>query len=244
LGAGTARYFLDMSRYSTSYAQFLERMEEIRLLRRSAVSLEKNSPFESSAEINALCRAGIVLLTSHIEGYVKDIGESALDTIVIREIAKEKLHDRFFYHVSKKKIDTIREAGDPTKIVGHIRLFLQDDISFWSEKGPFKKSIPTEVFNDGFSTPTFEKVCKYFLRFGYDRFRVDFMQKLRQNGVIVQNAIDDIVSTRNSIAHGDMHQNRTPSDFEKMEESARLFCRSVDEVFCSWFKKNLCSLRR
>lgn len=124
-----------------------------------------------SNEINALCRASVVLLSSHVDAFVKELGELALDSFVTKSVPRGGFSPRFFYHISKDIIDDLKEMSDHDKIAEKIFDFLSSDFEFWSKVGIFQTQISADRYNKGFSNPVFKKVRAYFNRFGYDSYQ-------------------------------------------------------------------------
>lgn len=233
-----------MARHTSVYGEFVLRLDEVALLRKKARILERSQKsLFHGPEIRALCRGSVVLLSSHIEAYIKELGEHALDKLYVNGTCRSAFPPQFFYHISKEKIDCIRSTSQPEKIAEHVLDFISHDVSYWGNCGGLPAPIPSQEFNAGFSNPTFEKVKAYFGRFGYTDFRRDFMKALGReaNGNIAN--LDQIVMTRNAIAHGESSATKTPTEIKDMEISAKLFCRSVDGLFAEWCKKRLCPIR-
>ena len=84
---------------------------------------------------------------------------------------------------------------------------------------------------------------KYLARFGYSQFEHDFNVKLKANSSIVRNAVNHIVDVRNSIAHGDPSASKTPKEVNDHQRQVKVFCRTVDDLFCTWARKKVCPLR-
>lgn len=233
-----------MARYTPVYGAFVVRLGEVDLLRSSAAALgRKRTAIRHGAEISALCRGAVVLLSSHIEAFVKELGEHTLDAIYDNQVCKSKVALPFFYHLSKDRIESIRNSSSAEKIAEHVRIFVQDDAQMWGVLGNFPRPITTVEFNTGFSNPKFDKVKAYFGRFGYVNFRRDFFRELGRNAQPTVNAIDQIVDARNSIAHGDPAATKTPQELTEMIYAAKLFCRNSDNVFANWCGINLCRIR-
>ncbi|SFF11684.1 hypothetical protein SAMN04488523_11916 [Sulfitobacter brevis] len=233
-----------MARYTPVYTDLTVRLGEVGILRKRAAAIERsNAAFSSGPEISALCRGSVVLLSSHIEAYVKELGELTLDKIHSKSVCRSKIAPQFFYHISKEKIDTIRLVVQPEKIAFHMQKFVDYETQFWKRDDPFPGPISSINFNKGFSNPTFDKVKSYLGRFGYDKFKRDFTQCLGANAQTNINNLNHIVDTRNSIAHGDVNATKTPAEIKSMLEDAKLFCRTTDVVFGRWCKENLCSIR-
>ncbi|MBU2999537.1 hypothetical protein KO491_06775 [Roseovarius nubinhibens] len=233
-----------MPRFTLVYGDFSQRLDEVELLRKQAAIFERSrDSLRRGAEISALCRGAVVLLSSHIEAYVKELGEHTLDSIHTKEVCRSKLAPQFFYHISKGKIESIRSTSQPEKIAQHVQSFVDLEIDFWSTTDPLPAPVSSQSFNKGFSNPSFEKVNAYLGRFGYVKFRRDFFRCLGQDAQTTVNNLDQIVDTRNSIAHGEVSATKTPSEVKQMIETAKIFCRTTDKVFGLWCKQNLCTIR-
>lgn len=232
-----------MARYTPAYVAFLARVEEVDTLRKRASFLERRDPVGCRSEINGLSRACIVLLSSHVEGYVKEVGELALDTIHRKEISREHLARRFFYHVSPEFFAGVKDMSDPEKIAARVFSFLHQDAPYWGTTGPLPMQVDSERFNKGFSNPSFKKVKAYFGRFGYTNYEMDFYKALGAKAQATTNILNHLVDTRNNIAHGDISALKTPAEVQDMISLIKLFCRSSDDVFASWFRANICPIR-
>ncbi len=156
-----------MARYTVAYSSFVSRLDEVEMLIRLAREKEKQSPVALRKEINALCRAAVVLLSSHLEGYVKDLGELALESLHSKQVPRTSLSSKLFYHISKGFFGDIQDTSDPEKMADRLFVFIGDDLHFWSRNGPFPQQVPIDRFNKGFSNPAFSKICAYVGRFGW-----------------------------------------------------------------------------
>ncbi|MEO9901033.1 MAG: MAE_28990/MAE_18760 family HEPN-like nuclease [Nisaea sp.] len=233
-----------MARFTAVYADFSQRLFEVDVLRKQAAKLERSrQSFRHGPEISALCRGAVVLLSSHIEAYVKELGEHTLDSLHSKSVCRSKLAPQFFYHISQEAIGSIRDASQPAMIAQHIQSFVNIEAPFWDSLNPLPAPIPSERFNRGFSNPSFDKVKAYFGRFGYNDFRRDFFRQLNGDAHTIITNLNHIVETRNSIAHGDQSATKTPLEVNSMAETARIFCRTTDTIFGAWCKDTLCSIR-
>lgn len=233
-----------MARFTRVYSEFISRIDEVSLLRKKAGALERSKrSLLHGPEIRALCRASVVLLSSHIEAYIKELGELVLDSAHQQGTPRGKISPQFFYYVSRERIEGIRSGSQPDSIAKNVQSFIDNDLLFWQGTGALHGPISSSTFNSGFSNPAFQKVKAYFGRFGYTEFRNDFMRVLAHRGNSIETALDSIVNTRNAIAHGDPTATKTPTEVKEMEESAKEFCRVVDQVFASWCRRSLCRIR-
>ncbi len=232
-----------MARYTAAYSAFRTRLGEVNTLTNLALQKERKDPIGDRRAINALCRGSIILLCSHLEAFIKELGELALDSMHARNIPRNSIALSLYYHISKDYIDEVKETSDPEKIAIKIFDFVQNDISYWSRTGPFPQPVSVERFNAGFSNPGFQKIKAYFNRFGYVDYKHDLARRLKSQFQPTINMVDHLVDTRNKIAHGDLLTTKTPSDVKKMTALIQLYGAETDSVFASWWKLNFCSIR-
>lgn len=232
-----------MARYTIAYSNFLKGLTEINLLLKLAQQYEKQDPIRLTPTINVLCRSAIVLLSSHLELFIKELGQLALDRFHTKRISRNCLSSQFYYHISKKTIQEIKKMEDHGKIAEKIFEFLLNDLPFWERTGPFPKPLPADLFNKGFSNPAYKKIKTYFNRFGYQDFHGHFLLKMQSKGQITINAIDNLVNLRNEIAHGSHNASQTPTDIIALMDIVKLFCNNVDDLFSKWCRINFCSIR-
>lgn len=233
-----------MARYTKVYGDFVQRTTEVRLLTSRAAGLERSkNAFKLGKEIDALCRGSVVLLSSHIEGYVKELGESLLDAIYQRKVCRSRIADDVFYHASKERLQPIRDGAGAANISASVFAFLAVDGALWSKSDRFPSPIPAEEFNKGFANPKVEKVRGYIARFGYLAFKRDLYRTLAKDAVSVCAQVDQIVDTRNAIAHGEVSATKTPSEVKDMIAAATAFCRATDVTFAKWCAAEICPIR-
>jgi hypothetical protein len=125
-----------------------------------------------------LCRGAIVLLSSHLEGFIKELGEIILERLETRGVTRSSLAPRFFFHLSKDILDEIKNTSEPESISNKVFTLLSRDFDLWSQTGPFPRPLPVELFNKDFSNPAFKKVKSYFNRFGYANYQADLARIL------------------------------------------------------------------
>lgn len=232
-----------MPRYTGAYSSLVNRLDEIKLLENKARGLERKDPVGNRSEINALCRAALVLMSSHVEGYVKDLGEIAVDALVTKQVDRSKIEDAFFFHLSQNTFKSIKDSDDHGKLAKAIFSFLHVDATHWSKVGPFSEPLPADNFNKGFSNPLPDKIKAYFGRFGYSVYMHDLARRMQSNYQPTLNAIEHMVDIRNKIAHGDVVAVKTPQEVGDLRRHVQRFCVETDMAFATWFKKKYCSIR-
>jgi hypothetical protein len=233
-----------VAKYSTAYSDFSNGLKEVRVLRVAASKLERADPVGERQRIDALCRGSIVLLSAHLEGYVKSLGEVLLDRVHALALCRSKIpRDAFFYHLSKDFISSIKETKEPDAIAALVFGFIARDGSLWGKLGPFPNAVDVVRFNKGFSNPKFDKIVAYLGRFGYQTYKRDMAALLRADFVMCTNAVDHLVDTRNKVAHGDASASKTPSEVEDLMGLVRKLARGTDQMFCNWCSASLCKIR-
>jgi len=232
-----------MPRYTSAYSSFVSRLPEVEMLRSAAGQKEKKDAVNLRHEINALCRGSLVLLCGHVEAYIKELGEIALDRLHSNSVPRRTISPRIYYHISKDILDELKDTDDPEKITEKIFVFLQRDLPFWSQSGPFPQPISSDRFNKGFSNPAYTKVKAYFARFGYTQYSHDLATHLKGQYKPVTNMVNHLVHLRNRIAHGDPAATNTPADIRNVVALIRTYCRATDAVFATWCALALCKIR-
>ena len=230
-----------MARYSQAYMSFCARLEEIELLRQEAQRYERSNV--SSRKAEAFCRGAIVLLSSHVEGFIKELGEVALEAFYQKGVNTELFPPKFFYNLSKEKLREISEANDHDIIATKVFEFLREDYRDWERREKFERQLNSEAFNHGFSNPNFKKIKAYFNRFGYSEYRRDLFRILGSAAQPTENMLNHMVDLRNSIAHGDPSASKSARDLNEMLHLLKIFCRTTDDVFGRWCKSVYCSIR-
>ena len=232
-----------MPRYTSAYSSFIIRLAEVENLRSTAARNERKDAVLNRQHINALCRGAIVLLSAHLEAYVKELGEIILTELHRRSVDRSRLESRFFYHLSKQALDEIQEVSDHDRIAERVFSFISNDLPYWSRSGSFPTALPIDRFSKGFSNPGFDKIKAYLNRFGYNDYKANLANSLKSDFNSTINMVDHLVDTRNKIAHGDPGASKTPDDLKDMMKIIKKFCMITDQVLATWCRLKLCSIR-
>jgi hypothetical protein len=232
-----------MARYTRAYSSFVSRLDEVETLRKFALQKERTDPIGLRKGINALCRGALVLLSGHLEAYVRDIGELALTSMTAKGVLRKNVPSRLYYYISQDLLTELKDTADPERIADKVFAFIGSDLMHWSKSGTFQQPIQAERFNKGFASPAFPKIKQYFNRFGYDTYAKDLSGRLRAEYLPTVNMVNHLVDTRNKIAHGDPAASKTPAEVGTMISLTRIFCGSTDAVFAEWWKSSFCSIR-
>lgn len=233
-----------MARYTEAYSEFVNRLPEVETLCKLAKQHQRIAgPLKGTEVVRPLCRAGVVLLSSHIEGYIEDLSEVILRKVWENGTPKNTLAPKFLYFFSKDLIDEIDNTTNPDRIAAKVQDLFCRDQDIWSSGEKFNEELASDRFVAGFSTPRFDEIRKFIGRFGYSEYRRDMGRHLQARFQPCIKMVDNVVDQRNKIAHGDSVTTATPSDLVDMLELVRLFCRSTDVVVGNWFKTIGCPIR-
>ena len=219
-------------------------MDEIKALQMLASDVEKKDATKSNLELrNSLCRGGIVLLCSHIEGYVEDLISLALNRLATSQVQKNTFPPVLKFHLSRDLIVDINSSTDPETIASKVEAFVSRDAHIWDSSLYFSAPLHIDNFVGRFATPTHSNISAFFRRFGYDTFPGELAAELKANFPACTNMVDQVVHQRNKIAHGDIFAYGTPADLKLMGSFVRLYCRYTDLVVGNWFRSKSCSIR-
>lgn len=233
-----------MARYSAAYSDLTVRLDEVGRITKAAKGNEAKKPLGSQTHlVSALCRGGIVLLSSHIEGYIADLNELILEQLVKKKVSIKKLSPGFCYYHSRDILNEISETSEPEKISKKLKLLHSRDSFVWDDEDIFLKPLDDERFMKGFSTPKPEYIYSLFRRYGCSNLKGDIAKSLARQFYFHQNNVETTVHLRNQIAHGDHSITQTPEDLKRLTESTKIFCREIDNSVCRWFSNIKCSLR-
>ncbi len=229
-----------MQRFTDVYHEMGNRLEEVSMLTEMAADFERKDAIRFRKKINAISRGAIVLLCSHLEAYIRELGEKALDSLSENSTPRTNLSSRVYYHISIDLLENFCAMNNPEKAANKIFEFIEKDISFWSKSGPFPRPVEAKRFNRGFSTPKFNKIKGYFNRFGYTSYKHDLERCLKADFNPTVTMVDHLVDTRNQIAHGDFSISLTPLDINIMIQKILVFCQKTEEVFAIWWRFSVC----
>lgn len=234
-----------MPRYTPSYSNFLSRIAEVQALIGIA-KLESRKPLSqrNAAVINSAARASVVLLSSHIQGYVEELTDNILESIFIQKVPMNDFGNSFEFYLSQDITRVLRNSPNPDVFVRELKRMLRRDEDIWSDTPYFERAPNSEPFKGNFGNPTFKEIKRYLNRFGYQDYDANLRNYLGNNYLAATNMVDAVVDLRTKIAHGETGIVPTPIDVSNMILLVKLFCRSSDDIVSNWFKSHRCIIRR
>ena len=241
-----------MARYTEAYCLFTNDLKNIEhcLTLTARWSIDFRNPNFANIN-NTLCRASIVLLSSAMERYVKELAAIVLERVSQRRVTKRKLPDDFRYYLSADIVHGLNQSQDPRTMSKKIVSLFQRDSGIWSGEDTF----PTELYNThhehfvqnvvrGIGSPRVKNLQSFMKRIGYQSYQTDMKRSLKERYLPYQNMVDLVIDRRNKIAHGDMRDAVTPADVTNMLRLTRLFFRETDVLVANWYRDTVgCAIR-
>jgi hypothetical protein len=232
-----------MPSLSAAFRRFETRLGEVTHL----VSLSQRKVSGRSIRLGsnehsaALCRAATVLLSSHIQGYIEDLSDVIVGSLISGSISASRIPDSFRYHSSRKAIDSIvAVAGDSR--VQKIRDYFNEYGFLIDIEANVTERFEALPFKDGFGNPTVDEIKRFLRRFGFANFEGEMRRRLRADWLVVENAINQTIDRRNKIAHGDPLATLTPRDLRQYLSLVRKFCATADSVTTKHFRSIGCAI--
>lgn len=234
-----------MAALSPAYRRFESRLDEVSHLRKLSQKYNTFSRIvgiERDAHVNILTRSSIVLLSSHIQGFIEDLGDLVVERIVLDSVSANRVPDSLRFHATKTKLKEIQQKTDGTAIVASIREYSNTYNDMISLSGPAPSTLIGSQYKDGFGNPTVKAITKYLMRFGFANYESEMKRRLKGNWPITENAVNQIVDRRNKIAHGDSLATLTPLEMREYIILVKRFCSTTDSVTTKHFRSIGCSL--
>ena len=193
-----------------SFNNLTQRLDEVACLMKVFESRRARRAKNIRKEESAILRGGLVLLSSHIEGFFEELVEDAIEA----------------FDLNSKTTSTIPNEIRARQIIKKTSDWKHDDSDrYWlmiqqASKSPLFEdnkiyasgSIDPGLHTNGFSNPGTGEIEKLMKTVGIKDCWKSFL--LIEPRVLYKSEIDAIVSRRNQIAHGDMGSSITAIDLK------------------------------
>jgi len=209
---------------STALTDFQRRLLEVNSL--LAADPTRTGKIPLNPELTgAINRASVVLICSHIQGYVEDLIAELADAIaagapVIQPIPVGLID----VHITSLLADIVASTGQRRE--GAIRRLVDEVAPRWSAGTAITPGLlDTQMIISDFGNPWPTQIRRVFRRFGItDIFRTIAPQR---HHVLTQ-VLDEIVGKRNEIAHGRLSVSSTRADVQRYKRTAATVCERID----------------
>ena len=96
----------------------------------------------------------------------------------------------------------------------------------------------------GFPTPKTEEIYKLFRRYGLKNLQGQIAKDLQQKYKFIINDVDNVVSDRNEMAHGNHILENAPGDIMRFCKSTRKLVSLLDKALRAELSKKKCKIRK
>lgn len=212
--------------------KFDERLKEVILIQETLPdSTLKESKIDREME-KTINRASIVMLSSHIEGYIEDVLEEFIDSIRLIGVISSNIPPILKVVLCRPGL-ILLENNDHNVLVKRIPQFIKkyEDL-WWSAERINPEAFPEFVKDDweiGNPWPT--TIDSYLKRIGIEGFWDDTNRTI--NGDLYT-----LVQKRNLIAHGHLEATATSDDIKRYIESAEGLIELLDNKL-EWHLNNI-----
>lgn len=213
---------------SAALDKFSERLAEVEILLSLCSPPEANLQKQTAAahRDNAILRAALVLLCSHIEGFFEDlVGDVLLAYGKIAEDLDKIPQEIFAYQVIGKperwnNSDVLRRWQIVQECILH-PLVTKDRAGLLARIDP-------EIHTKGFANPGTREIEVLFRTVGIPEIWDNFARI--EPDRLIKETVDSIVNRRNQIAHGQMDSTVTRIDVEGYLAKARRLAQVMDSL--------------
>jgi RiboL-PSP-HEPN len=174
----------------------------------------------------AVGRASVVLLSSHLERYIRNINEEAVSVVNATAILGSQLPQPLRLLHSKSIVeDLAATTWDNETRATKLALLAQSETWLWlpSETG----SLDHSRLLAWMKAPKSEQIQRYFRYWEIDDIfgRITYKPHTRSHLWL---KIDELVEKRNNIAHGDLSTEATQADVRTYSKVVETFCVRSD----------------
>ena len=186
--------------------------------------------------VDALNRAGLVLLSAHLEGFIEDLVKETIDVIIANSVPMKLLPLRLrAVQVEKDLVEPI--SGD-NYVRTNARISKVGPIiaQFWTDIQPSTTSnLSAQPIIKVMNNPGTNLINRMFWYFDIDQVMDRISWKKASNKTVKDN-INKLVGKRNEIAHGAIEINVTKSEVKKYEKYVNGVAASLDSHMKQFLK--------
>jgi hypothetical protein len=181
-------------------------------------------------QVVALNRAGVVLLSAHLEGFIENLVEECIELLHTHKVAMGKIPERLrAAQVETTVMKPIPQkdnvaANNRSQELGPILAILWNATTEATDVNLKAKPIISQMNNPGT-----RDINHLFWYFGIDHVMGTISwQKAGNDGVLA--AINELVGRRNAIAHGDPGLKIWKSDVERYRSYVKGVAKALDDI--------------
>ncbi|WP_346354990.1 MAE_28990/MAE_18760 family HEPN-like nuclease [Azotosporobacter soli] len=218
--------------YKRSYAlqKYRGRQREVFGLLKVSRKAYPEVTLRNLSALKPIYRGAIVLLYSHLEGYIEDVIEESVEYLNRACIKSNQLPGRLKIANCEKVIAEISATTDPVKKEQLIEALIINNYPFWSDGELPPAKLEADFLTSDFANPSPRKIEKLLKKMGIEKifsemFNLGFNK--RRVGTL-STKIEALAEIRHDIAHGNFATACTDDDLIDYLKSVKLFCRCLD----------------
>ncbi|MFD9966231.1 MAE_28990/MAE_18760 family HEPN-like nuclease [Amycolatopsis sp. NPDC058986] len=209
-------------------------LEEIKALQRANPSPQEGSGLRRPEIVRAIGRSEVVLLSSHFERYIYDLYEEAVDYLCCSNARATTLPEKLKLQHARQAMDDIA-AMNWERRAASLAQYSKEESWLWDEKAPIGKLDAGRLLV-WMKTPNVKSLRRAFQIWDIDDIFSAITRSSVHRGRLILR-IDELVSKRNNIAHGDFSAEATYLDIAQYRAAVRKFCTRADRALARQLHK-------
>lgn len=210
---------------SDALSSLLSGIEEVRDLQRANPTPLGGLP-DRPRVVRAINRASVVLLSSHLERYLRGLNEEAVGVVNAAPISGSVLPEILRLQHSKIAIDELAEAQWTNRTAKLTQLVVTDG---WLWGPSPKANLHHDRLLRWMRSPSPERAVRLFRLWGVSDIFSAITRQPHTN-LRMKLKLKELVDKRNDIAHGDAGAEATYQDVTSYIAVVRTFCTRVDGI--------------
>jgi hypothetical protein len=220
---------------SQSLAGLLAGVDEVRALRtRYPVPRGGIATGVEAVAAKAHGRACVVLLSSHLERYIRALNEEAVEWLNHQNCGLDRFTDEFLLMHSRGVVDDLAKMSWDRRGPA-LRDFVSAHATFWGAGGS-TGAIQHDQLLVWMKAPKPESLVRFFKLYGIENIFNAATRKKATRGALYL-GIRELVEKRNNIAHGDAQTEALPTDVTRYLNAVSKFANSADGSLARALKK-------
>jgi hypothetical protein len=219
------------SRWSKSFVEYLDNRQETVELLKSTPPIERQLGERRSRQLaNALYRACVVLMSSHLERYVEALVVESIDAINAGQLHANALPEQLRLRQIKAILRQAYETDKLSLIEDELRRLNADFVWFWNHHN-LCAGLTASVLISDFDNPLPKRIRTLFAPFGNgDIVGPAVALDQSQDRPLIEGKVRELVEKRNAIAHTGMTTDLTREDVLVYLRCLRRFVRGIDII--------------
>lgn len=217
---------------SNSFNNLIIGLEEIKHLQAANPTPPGEFPSRPLV-VRAINRSSIVLLCSHLERYIHNINEEAIEKINACSISGDKIPIIIRLQHSRIAIDEIAKMKWE-KRSDKLKEFSTSQTWLWTTYD--KQNLDPKNLLNWMKSPNPKSIQRFYKMWGIDDI-FDTITRTNRTRSNLWLKIQELVDKRHNIAHGNSNTEATYKDIKTYINVVETLCKRSDKVFSNCLKK-------